>query len=85
VFVGEAKAYAEDVSVEISSEIFALLGTSATDESLNLDRHWRNARTHSVHDANQWRYHAAGNWFLNGVPPGKPARRLASGEAAPPP
>ena len=76
VLVGEAKAYAEDVSVEISSEIFALLGSSASDESLNLDRHWRNARVHSVHDANQWRYHAAGNWFINGVAPGKPVRRL---------
>jgi alkylation response protein AidB-like acyl-CoA dehydrogenase len=77
VFVGEAKAYAEDVSVEISSEIFALLGSSASDESLNLDRHWRNARVHTVHDANQWRYHAAGNWFLNGIAPGKPVRHLA--------
>jgi SfnB family sulfur acquisition oxidoreductase len=78
VLVGEAKAYAEDISVEISSELFALIGTSAADESLNLDRHWRNARVHSVHDANQWRYHAAGNWFLNGIAPGKPARRLAA-------
>jgi len=76
VLVGEAKAYAEDVSVEISSELFALLGSSASDESLNLDRHWRNARVHTVHDANQWRYHAAGNWFLNGIAPGKPVRRL---------
>lgn len=78
VLVGEAKAYAEDVSVEIASELFALLGTSASDEALNLDRHWRNARIHSVHDANQWRYHAAGNWFVNGIAPGKPVRRLAA-------
>lgn len=77
VLVGEAKAYAEDVSVEIASELFALIGTSAADESLNLDRHWRNARVHTVHDANPWRYHAAGNWFLNGIAPEKPARRLA--------
>jgi SfnB family sulfur acquisition oxidoreductase len=80
VRVGEAKAYAEDVSVEVASELFALLGTSAADESLNLDRHWRNARVHTVHDANQWRYHASGNWFLNGIAPGKPVRRPA-GEA----
>ena len=82
VLVGEAKAYAEDVSVEIASELFALIGTSASDESLNLDRHWRNARVHSIHDANQWRYHAAGNWFLNGIAPGKPVRRLAAGDPA---
>jgi SfnB family sulfur acquisition oxidoreductase len=79
ILVGEAKAYAEDVSVEIASELFALLGASASDESLNLDRHWRNARVHTTHDANQWRYHASGNWFLNGVAPGAPVRRLADG------
>lgn len=84
VLVGEAKAYAEDVSVEITSELFALLGTSASDEALNLDRHWRNARVHTVHDANQWRYHAAGNWFLNGVAPGKPVRRAASDDISTP-
>lgn len=78
VIVGEAKAFAEEVSVEISSEVFALLGTSSTDESHNLDRHWRNARVHTVHDANQWRYHAAGNWFLNGIGPAKPLRKLQS-------
>jgi SfnB family sulfur acquisition oxidoreductase len=85
ILVGEAKAYAEDVSVEIASELFALLGTSASDESLNLDRHWRNARVHSIHDANQWRYHASGNWFINGVVPAAPVRRLAdAGRAAAP-
>ena len=81
VLIGEAKAYAEDVSVEICSELFALLGTSAADESLNLDRHWRNARVHTIHDANQWRYHASGNWFLNHVAPAKPVRRPTSGDA----
>jgi SfnB family sulfur acquisition oxidoreductase len=75
VEIGEAKAFAEQVSVEISSELFALLGSSATDESLNLNRHWRNARTHTVHDANDWRYHAAGNYLVNGVAPGKPVRK----------
>jgi alkylation response protein AidB-like acyl-CoA dehydrogenase len=35
----------------------------------NLDRHWRNARTHTVHDPVRWKYHAVGNYWLNGVPP----------------
>ena len=80
VAVSEAKAYSEDVAIEITNELFALLGSSATDESLNLHRHWRNARTHTVHDANQWRYHSAGNYFLNGVLPTRPLRRLAKEE-----
>lgn len=77
VAVSEAKAFAEDVAMAITNEMFALLGSSATDDDLNLHRHWRNARTHTVHDANQWRYHHAGNYFLNGAAPGLPVRRLA--------
>lgn len=76
--VGEAKAFAEEVAIEISSEIFALIGSAATDESLNLNRHWRNARTHTVHDANQWRYLAVGDYILNGRLLGKPARKATS-------
>jgi SfnB family sulfur acquisition oxidoreductase len=76
VAVSEAKAFSEDVAIEITNELFALIGSSATDQDLNLHRHWRNARTHTVHDANQWRYHSAGNYLLYGVLPGKPARRL---------
>ncbi len=77
--VSEAKAYAEDVVMEITNDLFSLVGTSAADEDLNLHRHWRNARTHTIHDANQWRYHSAGNYFLHGVVPGKPVRRFADG------
>jgi alkylation response protein AidB-like acyl-CoA dehydrogenase len=75
VEVGEAKAFAEDVALAVSNEIFALIGSAASDEGRNLNRHWRNARTHTIHDANQWRFHAAGNWLLNGVAPGKPLRK----------
>ncbi len=80
VAVSEAKAFAEEAAIEISGELFALAGSSSTDNDLNLHRHWRNARTHTAHDANQWRYHSAGNYFLNGIAPGKPARQLANEE-----
>lgn len=82
VAVWEAKAFAEDVAMEIVNDLFALLGSSAADASLDLDRHWRNARTHTIHDANQWRYHGVGDHFLNGVRPAMPLRRLADGIAA---
>lgn len=76
--VSESKAFAEEVVMDITNDLFALLGSSATDEDLNLHRHWRNARTHTVHDANQWRYHAVGARFLTGAVPGKPLRKLAA-------
>lgn len=35
----------------------------------NLDRHWRNARTHTLHDPIRWKYAILGNHALNGVKP----------------
>jgi SfnB family sulfur acquisition oxidoreductase len=67
--VAEAKAFAGDTAVEIANELFALAGTSATLAKWNLDRHWRNARTHSLHDPSRWKLHHIGNAYLNRVPP----------------
>lgn len=68
--VAIAKAAASVACVEISNDLFALAGTSATDEKYNLHRHWRNARTHTLHDPERWKFHYIGDWVLNGrVPP----------------
>jgi alkylation response protein AidB-like acyl-CoA dehydrogenase len=50
-------------------------GAGATLAKYNLDRHWRNARTHTLHDPVRWKYHAIGNYALNGI---KPPRHLWS-------
>jgi SfnB family sulfur acquisition oxidoreductase len=67
VAVSEAKAFGTEAAVEIASEIFSLSGASAADESLNLNRHWRNARTHSLHDPVRWKYVHAGEAVLSGT------------------
>jgi SfnB family sulfur acquisition oxidoreductase len=67
--VAGAKAFIADVAVEVATELFTLAGTAATDERWNLDRHWRNARTHTLHDPARWKYHHVGNWVVNGIPP----------------
>jgi alkylation response protein AidB-like acyl-CoA dehydrogenase len=69
VAVAQAKAFAGEIAVEVSSELFSLSGASAADEKYDLGRHWRNARTHSAHDPADWKYHHTGNWLLNGVAP----------------
>ena len=33
------------------------------------DRHWRNARVHTLHDPVRWKFHAIGNHALNGIDP----------------
>lgn len=67
--VAETKALTQELAVEIASGIFELAGTSATDGAHGLDRHWRNVRTHSLHDPARWKYHHVGNHLLNGVLP----------------
>jgi SfnB family sulfur acquisition oxidoreductase len=67
--VARAKAFGSEVAVAVSSELFAITGTSAVDEKYNLGRHWRNARTHSVHDPVSWKYHHIGAYEISGTLP----------------
>jgi alkylation response protein AidB-like acyl-CoA dehydrogenase len=67
--VAAAKAFGSEVAVEAGSELFALCGTSSTAGKYDLDRHWRNARTHSVHDPVDWKYHHLAAYELGDVLP----------------
>jgi SfnB family sulfur acquisition oxidoreductase len=60
--VAGAKAFGGDTALEIANEIFALAGTRSADDRINLHRHWRNARTHTLHDPNRWKYLHIGNF-----------------------
>lgn len=67
--VAEAKILSTEVALLATNKLFELSGTSSTLEEYNLDRHWRNARTHTLHDPVRWKYHIIGNYVLNGVNP----------------
>jgi len=69
IAVAEAKALAQDFAVGIASGIFELMGASATDGRWDFDRHWRNVRTHSLHDPARWKLYYVGNYVVNGVRP----------------
>ena len=65
VAVAEAKILTTEIALEASEKLFDLAGSSATRAKHNLDRHWRNARVHTLHDPVRWKYHAVGNFYLN--------------------
>ncbi|WP_229070389.1 acyl-CoA dehydrogenase family protein [Actinoplanes sp. DH11] len=67
--VAAAKAFASEVAVDAGSELFAMCGTSAAAAKWDLDRHWRNARTHSIHDPLDWKYAHIGAYELSDVLP----------------
>jgi SfnB family sulfur acquisition oxidoreductase len=71
IAVAEAKIATTEVAILSTNKLFELAGAKSTLERFNLDRHWRNARTHTLHDPVRWKYHAIGNYYLNHV---KPAR-----------
>jgi SfnB family sulfur acquisition oxidoreductase len=67
--VAAARAGADRAALRVSSEMFELIGTRAASDDLNLHRHWRNARTHTLHDPRRWKVHHLGNYELNDVAP----------------
>jgi SfnB family sulfur acquisition oxidoreductase len=69
IAVAEAKIASTEAALHVSSKLIEFGGASATLAKHDLDRHWRNARTHTVHDPIRWKYHAVGNYWLNGVKP----------------
>ncbi len=69
VSVGEAKVLTTEVALLAGEKLFELSGTQSTLAAHNLDRHWRNARTHTLHDPVRWKYHLVGNYYLHGIKP----------------
>lgn len=69
--VAAATALTTEIAIKASNTLFELAGTSSTRVGLNLDRHWRNARTHTLQDPTRWKYHLVGNYHLNGITPPK--------------
>lgn len=69
IAVAEAKILATKASLLAANKLFELSGTSSTFAGDNLDHHWRNARTHTLHDPVRWKYQAVGDYYLNGKRP----------------
>ena len=67
--VAASKVLTTEVAIDATNVLFELAGTSSVRSGLNLDRHWRNARTHTLHDPVRWKFHVVGNYHLNGVAP----------------
>ncbi|AGB73364.1 MULTISPECIES: SfnB family sulfur acquisition oxidoreductase [Rhizobium] len=69
VAVAEVKALGTEVAQLAATKLIEFGGARSTLEGYGLDRFWRNARTHSLHDPVRWKYHHIGNFYLNGILP----------------
>ncbi|MEU6352308.1 SfnB family sulfur acquisition oxidoreductase [Streptomyces sp. NPDC047072] len=69
IAVAAAKVQAAQAAVEVGSALFEVSGTRSALNSLNLHRHWRDARTHTLHDPTRWKIQHIGRYVLNGTRP----------------
>ncbi|GAB11174.1 putative FMNH2-dependent monooxygenase [Gordonia araii NBRC 100433] len=65
VAIAEAKYLTTKVSLEVASRLFEIQGARATTSAYGFDRHWRNLRTHTVHDPVAYKAREVGDWTLN--------------------
>jgi alkylation response protein AidB-like acyl-CoA dehydrogenase len=65
VAVYEAKYFATKVGLETASRLFEIQGARATSSGYGFDRHWRNLRTHTLHDPVAYKAREVGDWTLN--------------------
>ena len=69
VAIAEAKVLAHRAAMEVSSQFFELAGARATSQKLGLDRFWRNARVHTLHDPVDVKLRDIGRHALDGSLP----------------
>ncbi|WP_343640469.1 acyl-CoA dehydrogenase family protein [Roseateles sp.] len=66
IAVAEAKVLAHRAGVEVSSQLFELTGARSTAAAFGLDRFWRNARVHTLHDPVDYKLRDLGRHALEG-------------------
>jgi SfnB family sulfur acquisition oxidoreductase len=71
VAVAEAKILTTEIALQATEQLFDVAGSAATRQVHNLDRHWRNARVHTLHDPVRWKYHLIGKYELTGASPSR--------------
>ncbi len=62
-----AKVHASRTALQVTSQIFELMGARATSNRYGFDRFWRNIRTHTLHDPVVYKAREVGNFALNGT------------------
>ncbi|MEJ2889286.1 acyl-CoA dehydrogenase family protein [Actinomycetospora aeridis] len=65
--VARAQAVVIPTVLDATTQLFEVGGASITSEKLRLDRHWRNARTISVHNPLIYKLQTVGDHVLNGA------------------
>jgi alkylation response protein AidB-like acyl-CoA dehydrogenase len=63
--VAASKVITTKTGLEITSQMFEVMGARAAAGPARLDRYWRNLRTHTLHDPVDYKIRELGEWALN--------------------
>lgn len=69
IAVSQAKIISTNAALKVSTHFYEVGGASGALVKHGFDRHWRNARTHTLHDPVSYKYKAVGDFVLNGIAP----------------
>ena len=69
LLTGAANAFGTKVALNVTSNIFQVMGARSATRKNNFDRFWRNVRTHSLHNPIEYKRKNIGNWVLTGEYP----------------
>ena len=69
IAVATAKVAAARAALDASNTLFELGGTRSASVTANLNRYWRDARTHTLHDPTRWKLRHIGRYTLSGTKP----------------
>jgi alkylation response protein AidB-like acyl-CoA dehydrogenase len=69
VAIAAAKVSTSRAALEVTSEMFEVMGARATVAGARLDRFWRNARVHTLHDPADYKVKELGRFALEGAFP----------------
>jgi len=69
IAMAQAKAVSTEAVLEVTQRLFQLCGSRSTRQGYGFDRHWRNARTLTLHDPVDYKYRTVGQYALDGSYP----------------
>jgi alkylation response protein AidB-like acyl-CoA dehydrogenase len=69
VAAAQAKLVTGQAALDVSELLFQVCGTGSVLERYGYDRHWRNARTLTLHDPMAYKARLVGDYVLNGTSP----------------
>ncbi|MGF9714300.1 acyl-CoA dehydrogenase family protein [Paenibacillus naphthalenovorans] len=69
LFTGAANAFGTKVALNVTSNIFEVMGARSATRKNNFDRFWRNVRLHSLHNPIEYKRKNIGKWLLTGEYP----------------